>query len=68
MDFLADGLEVALLGEARQQSLHAAVELLLVLELVRRRRSRQETEGDNRPAAPPRRLRVCRFLIFLKLE
>lgn len=33
MDLIADGLQVALLWEMRQQGLHAAVELLLTLKL-----------------------------------
>lgn len=34
---IADGLQVALLGETRQQSLHTAVELLLAIILGRER-------------------------------
>lgn len=40
VELLADGLQVALLGETRQQCLHAVVELVFTVELERKRRQR----------------------------
>lgn len=38
MDGVTDGLQVALLGQMRQQSLHAAVEQLIIVKLERKRK------------------------------
>lgn len=40
VDLFADGLQVALLGETRQQSLHAVVELVFAIKLERKRQNR----------------------------
>lgn len=40
MDLFADGLQVALLGETRQQSLYAVVELVFAIKLERKRQQR----------------------------
>lgn len=38
MDGVTDGLQVALLGQMRQQSLHAAVEQLIIVKLERKKK------------------------------
>lgn len=41
VQLVADGLQVALLGQARQEGLHAAVELVFAVKLGRERRNRE---------------------------
>lgn len=51
VDLIADGLQVALLGETRQQSLHTAVELLLTIKLGREIKSKLKQEDGKRVKA-----------------
>lgn len=44
VDLIADGLQVALLWKPRQQSLHAAVELLFTVKLGGKREEDKTTE------------------------
>lgn len=50
MDGVTDGLQVALLGQMRQQSLHAAVEQLIIVKLERKKKKiRKELPGYTTP-------------------
>lgn len=49
MDGVTDGLQVALLGQMRQQSLHAAVEQLIIVKLERKKKIRKELPGYTTP-------------------
>lgn len=49
MDGVTDGLQVALLGQMRQQSLHAAVEQLIIIKLERKKKIRKELPGYTTP-------------------
>lgn len=41
VDLVTDGLQVALLGQPRQQSLHAVVELLFAVELEGKKKGKR---------------------------
>lgn len=51
MDGVTDGLQVALLGQMRQQSLHAAVEQLIIVKLERKKKIRTSWLHDTTACA-----------------
>lgn len=50
MEVIADGLQIALLGETRKETLHTAVELVFTIKLERTRERgqglKQQSGGD----------------------
>lgn len=58
VDLIADGLQVALLGETRQQSLHTAVELLLAIKLRREMKSKLKQEDGKESGRCDRMLQI----------